>query len=230
MTVTDKRADIAILRTLGASPGSIMGIFVVQGAMVGRDRHLGGSAAGAGRGLQHRCASCPRWSRLLGASFLPKDIYLISRMPSEPQQGRYRADCVDLAGAGLCGHPVPQLARQPRRTRRRPCVMNKPVSSVEQALAAAQYQQVAELTAPRPSCPCAVRLVLQARGLTKRFEEGRLDVTVLQGVDLQVHRGETLAIVGASGSGKSTLAAPAGRAGCAQQRQCAAAGPVRWPA
>jgi len=83
MTVTDKRADIAILRTLGASPRSIMGIFVVQGAMVG----VIGTFSGLLLGLSvafHIDTIVPALERLLGATFLPRDVYLISRMPSEP--------------------------------------------------------------------------------------------------------------------------------------------------
>lgn len=48
-------------------------------------------------------------------------------------------------------------------------------------------------------------VILQAQSLVKRFHEGALDVTILQGLDFAVHRGETVAVVGASGSGKSTL-------------------------
>jgi lipoprotein-releasing system permease protein len=85
MTVTDKRADIAILRTLGASPASIMGIFVVQGAMVGVIGTLAGLLLGLGVAFNIDVI-VPALEQLLGASFLPKDIYLISRMPSDPQQ------------------------------------------------------------------------------------------------------------------------------------------------
>ena len=96
MTVTDKRADIAILRTLGASPKSIMGIFVVQGAMVG----VIGTLAGLGLGLLvafNIDVIVPALEQLFHASFLPKDVYLISRMPSEPQQ----ADIVPIAVISL---------------------------------------------------------------------------------------------------------------------------------
>ncbi|MBS0450446.1 MAG: lipoprotein-releasing ABC transporter permease subunit [Proteobacteria bacterium] len=85
MTVTDKRADIAILRTLGSSPRSIMGIFVVQGAMVGVIGTLGGLLLGLGIAYNIDVI-VPFLERLFHASFLPKDIYLISRMPSDPQQ------------------------------------------------------------------------------------------------------------------------------------------------
>ena len=84
MTVQDKRADIAILRTLGASPRSIMGIFVVQGAMVGVIGTLAGLLLGLGIAFNIDVI-VPAIERLLSASFLPKDIYLISRMPSDPQ-------------------------------------------------------------------------------------------------------------------------------------------------
>jgi lipoprotein-releasing system permease protein len=81
MTVTDKRADIAILRTLGASPASI---FVVQGATVGVIGTLAGLVLGLAVAFNIDTI-VPAIESALNASFLPKDIYLISRMPSEPQ-------------------------------------------------------------------------------------------------------------------------------------------------
>jgi lipoprotein-releasing system permease protein len=84
MTVTDKRADIAILRTLGASPGSIMAIFMVQGALAG----LIGTALGLllGLGVAFNVDTLmPLLERLLGFTLLPPEIYLITTLPSDPR-------------------------------------------------------------------------------------------------------------------------------------------------
>jgi lipoprotein-releasing system permease protein len=86
MTVQDKRSDIAILRTLGASPASIMKIFVVQGALVG----VIGTVSGLALGLLvafNIDVIVPFLEQLFRASFLPRDVYLISQMPSDPQWG-----------------------------------------------------------------------------------------------------------------------------------------------
>lgn len=96
MTVTDKHADIAILRTLGASPRSIMGIFMVQGAASG----VIGTFAGVLFGLLvafNVGVIVPFIEGLFNTSFLPGSIYLISTMPSEPQS----ADIVPITVISL---------------------------------------------------------------------------------------------------------------------------------
>ena len=82
MTVTEKQADIAILRTLGASPASIMKIFVIQGALVG----LIGTALGVGFGVLVALnidVIVPAIEHLLHVQFLPKSVYVISELPSD---------------------------------------------------------------------------------------------------------------------------------------------------
>jgi lipoprotein-releasing system permease protein len=86
MTVTDKRADIAILRTLGASPRSVMAIFVVQGALAGLTGTLAGVLLGLTIALNIE-SIVPAIERLLGTQLLPGNVYLISQMPSDPQTG-----------------------------------------------------------------------------------------------------------------------------------------------
>ena len=86
MTVTDKRADIAILRTLGATPGSILRIFMIQGSVSGAFGTLLGAAAGIITALNIG-TWVPAIERLFGIQFLAKDIYFINTLPSDPRMG-----------------------------------------------------------------------------------------------------------------------------------------------
>jgi lipoprotein-releasing system permease protein len=82
MAVKDKQADIAILRTLGASPGSVMKIFLIQGTLIGLMGTLAGVAAGIALAVNVDVV-VPFIENLLGFKFLSKDVYQISDLPSE---------------------------------------------------------------------------------------------------------------------------------------------------
>jgi lipoprotein-releasing system permease protein len=82
MTVNEKQADIAILRTMGASPGLIQRIFLVQGLAIG----LLGSLAGVGLGLLIALnidVIVPAIEAIFRVRFLPRDVYFISELPSD---------------------------------------------------------------------------------------------------------------------------------------------------
>ena len=96
MSVQDKRADIAILRTLGATPASIMKIFIVQGAMVGVIGTLGGLALGL-LIANNIDVIVPFLEKVFHARFLPPEVYLINQMPSDPRA----SDIVPIAVISL---------------------------------------------------------------------------------------------------------------------------------
>ncbi|MBP8902043.1 MAG: FtsX-like permease family protein, partial [Thiobacillaceae bacterium] len=82
MAVTDKQADIAILRTLGASPNSIMAIFMVQGSLIGVIGTLLGVASGVLLALNVETV-VPWIERAVGMDLFPADVYYISELPSK---------------------------------------------------------------------------------------------------------------------------------------------------
>jgi lipoprotein-releasing system permease protein len=84
MAVTDKQADIAILRTLGASPGSVMVIFIVQGVLIGVIGLGLGVAGGVALALNVDVV-VPAIEHVLGMQFLAKEVYYITELPSDLQ-------------------------------------------------------------------------------------------------------------------------------------------------
>jgi lipoprotein-releasing system permease protein len=86
MVVTDKQPDIAILRTLGASPRGIMKIFMVQGALIGVLGTLIGVAGGVAFALNIDVV-VPFLERVLNLQVLPADLYYINQLPSDVQRG-----------------------------------------------------------------------------------------------------------------------------------------------
>ena len=96
MTVTDKQADIAILRTIGAAPSSITAIFMIQGALIGLIGTVLGVIGGILLALNIGTV-LPRIERLFNVQFLDKSVYYISELPSDLQRG----DVITIAAIAL---------------------------------------------------------------------------------------------------------------------------------
>ena len=171
MAVTDKQSDIAILRTLGASPRSIMKVFIVQGTLIG----VLGTTLGVIGGVllaYNIEAVIAAIEHVFSVQFLSREVYYISEIPSDLQL----ADVVTVAVVSFVLTLLATLYPSYR------------ASKVNPAEALGMNESI-----------------ISCRDLRKSYYQGKLEVPVLLGIDLDVPSGDTLAVVGASGSGKSTL-------------------------
>ena len=175
MLVTDKQADIAILRTLGLTPRGVMQVFMVQGTLIGIIGTVLGVVGGIAADAQPRPHPATGIEKVLGVQLLPEDVYYITGLPTELQRRRRRDHRAGRARHGLRRHDLSRAGAPRARLRRRRCAMSE-------------------------AMPCAPR----APGArpTPKATSGR---TVFHDLSLSVAEGETVAILGASGAGKSTL-------------------------
>jgi lipoprotein-releasing system ATP-binding protein len=179
MIVKEKEGDIAILRTVGATPRAIMRVFIVQGGLIGVLGTAGGLALGAAiaTNLQSLIEGL---ESIVHTHFLDPSVYYLSELPAQLQA----LDLIRICGTALVLSFVSTLYPPgvPRaRSRPRCFAMNdRDPGGTDSA-------------------------VLLCRGVTRHFREGPARIEVLKGIDLAIARSERLAIVGASGAGKSTL-------------------------
>ena len=175
MLVKDKGPDIAILRTMGATQGGVMRIFLITGASIG----VAGTLAGCLLGLlvatmSRPSASCLNW--LLNANLFPAELYFLSRLPSVVEPQRCPRCCRDDAHAFGAGDDLSLLARGEARSRRSfalRIVMSPPVLRLER--------------------------------IERRYDQAGSPLEILRGADFCLWAGQSAALVAPSGAGKSTL-------------------------
>ena len=179
MLVKDKGHDIAILRTMGATRGAILRIFLMTGAAIG----VTGTLAGVLLGVLI-CINIESirqfFSWMTGTVLFNPELYFLSQLPAKMDAARDDLCHPDGAGAVLPGNGVSGMAGRPARSGRSP-----------------EVRVMAEA-------------FIELKSVERHYVQGPRKLTILNGADFALKRGEMVALVAPSGTGKSTLLHTAG--------------------
>ena len=182
MLVKDKGQDIAILRTMGASQGSIMRIFLITGAAIGVVGTLTGFFVGMVICLNiESIRQFLSW--MTNTELFSPELYFLSKLPAEIDFGETTAVVDHGADAVVPGHAVSVVACRAPRSRRCAPVRVR-----------AQMEQGAE------DVP-----VVYLHEIKRQYTQGTETLTILDGAKLALWAGQSVALVAPSGAGKSTL-------------------------
>ncbi len=203
MLVKDKGSDIAILRTMGATQGAIMRIFLITGASIG----VVGTAFGflLGTIVCLNVESIRQFlSWLTNTNIFPPELYFLSRAARRDECRRNHRRRGHGARAVAAGDALSVLAGGTARSGRSLALrvitrMDEKTTSMEPA------PPTAAAAATAPAVASESQPIVFLHAISRRFRQGDSTLDILRGAELAVWPGQSVALVAPSGAGKSTL-------------------------